>query len=284
MVHDAGRVEPLHLGRSTRGARPLLLAAAARPPSRSRSLRRYSAAVSTRRTSTPAARRAARVDARHPGQRRHVVRHEPELEQLAPRAPGGVADQPSHHSTMREPAPPRLLARPRERSRDVVGAHAGARSRYASRRRRRSSSAVDRLERRPRQQVDGGVLGQLCARRCHACPTLPRYAAHEPFRGGTAMTDVVDAPAAVKPINHWIAGGRYAGRVRAHRRRSTTRRRGEQTGAVDLATRRGGRPRRPGREAGVPRLARDCRSRSAPSSSSRSASSSTSSARRSRSS
>ena len=25
------------------------------------------------------------------------------------------------------------------------------------------------------------------------------------------MTDVVDAPTAVKPINHWISGGRYAG-------------------------------------------------------------------------
>ena len=26
------------------------------------------------------------------------------------------------------------------------------------------------------------------------------------------MTDVIDAPAAVKPINHWISGAAYAGR------------------------------------------------------------------------
>ena len=30
------------------------------------------------------------------------------------------------------------------------------------------------------------------------------------------MTDVVDAPVAVKPINHWISGAAYAGAVRAH--------------------------------------------------------------------
>ena len=26
------------------------------------------------------------------------------------------------------------------------------------------------------------------------------------------MTDVIDAPAAVKPVNHWIGGKRYEGR------------------------------------------------------------------------
>src|SRR6478752_6923961 len=31
------------------------------------------------------------------------------------------------------------------------------------------------------------------------------------FEEEPAMTDVVDAPTAVKPINHWIAGGRHAG-------------------------------------------------------------------------
>jgi malonate-semialdehyde dehydrogenase (acetylating)/methylmalonate-semialdehyde dehydrogenase len=49
------------------------------------------------------------------------------------------------------------------------------------------------------------------------------------------MTDVVDAPAAVKPINHWIAGGRYAGksgRTGPVFNPAT----GEQSGAVDLAT------------------------------------------------
>ena len=49
------------------------------------------------------------------------------------------------------------------------------------------------------------------------------------------MTDVIDAPAAVKPINHWIGGARVAG--------SSGRTgpvfnpaRGEQSGAVDFAS------------------------------------------------
>ena len=49
------------------------------------------------------------------------------------------------------------------------------------------------------------------------------------------MTDVIDAPAAVKPINHWISGGRYAGqsgRSGPVYNPAT----GEQTGAVDFAT------------------------------------------------
>jgi malonate-semialdehyde dehydrogenase (acetylating)/methylmalonate-semialdehyde dehydrogenase len=49
------------------------------------------------------------------------------------------------------------------------------------------------------------------------------------------MTDVVDAPAAVKPINHWISGARYvgqSGRTGAVYNPAT----GEQAGAVDFAT------------------------------------------------
>src|SRR5438876_7015149 len=49
------------------------------------------------------------------------------------------------------------------------------------------------------------------------------------------MTDVVDAPAAVKPINHWISGGAYAGqsgRTGPVFNPAT----GEQSGAVDFAT------------------------------------------------
>ena len=49
------------------------------------------------------------------------------------------------------------------------------------------------------------------------------------------MTDVVDAPAAVKPINHWISGARYAGqsgRSGPVYNPAT----GEQSGAVDFAT------------------------------------------------
>jgi malonate-semialdehyde dehydrogenase (acetylating)/methylmalonate-semialdehyde dehydrogenase len=49
------------------------------------------------------------------------------------------------------------------------------------------------------------------------------------------MTDVVDAPAAVKPINHWIAGSAYAGgsgRTGPVFNPAT----GEQSGAVDFAT------------------------------------------------
>jgi malonate-semialdehyde dehydrogenase (acetylating) / methylmalonate-semialdehyde dehydrogenase len=49
------------------------------------------------------------------------------------------------------------------------------------------------------------------------------------------MTDVIDAPAAVKPINHWISGGAYAGqsgRTGPVFNPAT----GEQSGAVDFAT------------------------------------------------
>ena len=49
------------------------------------------------------------------------------------------------------------------------------------------------------------------------------------------MTHTVDAPAAVKPINHWISGGPYvgqSGRSGAVFNPAT----GEQSGAVDFAT------------------------------------------------
>src|SRR5476649_2105663 len=49
------------------------------------------------------------------------------------------------------------------------------------------------------------------------------------------MTNVIDAPAAVKPINHWIGGKRYegrSGRSGAVYNPAT----GAQTGAVDFAT------------------------------------------------
>ena len=69
------------------------------------------------------------------------------------------------------------------------------------------------------------------------------------------MTETIDAPAAVKPINHWIAGAPYAGasgRSGPVYNPAT----GQQSGAVDFATRRRGRPRGPGREGGVPGVAR----------------------------
>ena len=65
------------------------------------------------------------------------------------------------------------------------------------------------------------------------------------------MTDVVDAPAAVKPINHWISGAAYAGqsgRTGPVFNPAT----GEQSGAVDFASGRGGRQGRPGGEAAFP--------------------------------
>ena len=49
------------------------------------------------------------------------------------------------------------------------------------------------------------------------------------------MTDVIDAPAAVKPINHWISGGRSAGRS-GRSGPVYNPATGEQTGAVDFAT------------------------------------------------
>src|SRR3954463_8035893 len=52
------------------------------------------------------------------------------------------------------------------------------------------------------------------------------------------MTDVVDAPTAVKPINHWIAGGRYAGES-GRTAPVYNPARGEQSGAVDLPSAEG---------------------------------------------
>jgi malonate-semialdehyde dehydrogenase (acetylating)/methylmalonate-semialdehyde dehydrogenase len=49
------------------------------------------------------------------------------------------------------------------------------------------------------------------------------------------MTDVVDAPAAVKPINHWISGRPYAGRS-GRTGPVFNPATGEQSGAVDFAT------------------------------------------------
>jgi malonate-semialdehyde dehydrogenase (acetylating)/methylmalonate-semialdehyde dehydrogenase len=49
------------------------------------------------------------------------------------------------------------------------------------------------------------------------------------------MTDVVDAPAAVKPINHWISGARYAGQS-GRSGPVFNPATGEQSGAVDFAT------------------------------------------------
>jgi malonate-semialdehyde dehydrogenase (acetylating)/methylmalonate-semialdehyde dehydrogenase len=49
------------------------------------------------------------------------------------------------------------------------------------------------------------------------------------------MTDVVDAPAAVKPINHWINGGSYAGQS-GRTGRVFNPATGEQSGEVDFAT------------------------------------------------
>jgi malonate-semialdehyde dehydrogenase (acetylating)/methylmalonate-semialdehyde dehydrogenase len=49
------------------------------------------------------------------------------------------------------------------------------------------------------------------------------------------MTDVVDAPAAVKPINHWISGSRYAGQS-GRSGPVFNPATGEQTGAVDFAS------------------------------------------------
>ena len=91
---------------------------------------------------------------------------------------------------------------------------------------------------------------------------------------GTAMTDVVDAPATVKPINHWISGARYpgqSGRTGPVFNPAT----GEQTGAVDFATVEEVDLAVQAAQAGAARRGARCRSRSAPSSSSRSASSST---------
>src|SRR3954468_19122047 len=84
--------------------------------------------------------------------------------------------------------------------------------------------------------------GRRCASVCSASSssvgsmrlTLPRYAASDHARRIT-MTDVVDAPAAVKPINHWISGSAYAGRS-GRTGQVFNPATGEQSGAVDFAT------------------------------------------------
>ena len=87
------------------------------------------------------------------------------------------------------------------------------------------------------------------------------------------MTDVVDAPSsrqADQPLDRRARRTPGSPAAPAPVYNPAT---GEQSGAVDFATRRGGRPRRPGREGRRSRRGARCRSRSAPSSSSRSASS-----------
>ena len=49
------------------------------------------------------------------------------------------------------------------------------------------------------------------------------------------MTDTIDAPAAVTPINHWIAGAPYPGQS-GRSGRVFNPATGEQSGAVDFAT------------------------------------------------
>src|SRR3977135_3962834 len=49
------------------------------------------------------------------------------------------------------------------------------------------------------------------------------------------MTELIEAPSAVKPINHWIGGGRYAGKSGRGGPVSTPAT-GVQPGAVDFAS------------------------------------------------
>src|SRR3954468_24322342 len=84
--------------------------------------------------------------------------------------------------------------------------------------------------------------GRRCASVCSASSssvgsmrlTLPRYAASDHARRST-MTDVVDAPAAVKPINHWISGSSYQGRS-GRTGPVFNPATGAQAGAVDFAS------------------------------------------------
>ena len=135
---------------------------------------RYSAAVSTRRTSTPATSGGA-DRARHPGQRRHLVGHEPELEQLLPgvgrrRRP---AEPPLDHARARAAATPRASTQVRQRRRRCAP---GARSRSASLRRRRvrrgrssrTSAAAAGRRRCPRPALRASLpcLPEATALRC----------------------------------------------------------------------------------------------------------------------
>ncbi len=69
------------------------------------------------------------------------------------------------------------------------------------------------------------------------------------------MTELIEAPQAVKAINHWIGGSRRAGES-GRTGRVFDPATGAETGAGRLRLGRGDRRRRPGREAGVPGLAR----------------------------
>ena len=93
------------------------------------------------------------------------------------------------------------------------------------------------------------------------------------------MTELATPPVEreqdVKRISHWIGGQIVAGKS-GRSGPVFNPALGQQTGAVDFATRRGGRPRRPDREGRRSSPGAPCRSPSARRSSSRSASSSTS--------
>ena len=73
------------------------------------------------------------------------------------------------------------------------------------------------------------------------------------------MTDVasapaIDAPAAAKPINHWISGRRVAGES-GRTSAVYNPAKGVQTGCSRPRHHRGGRPRSTGREDRIPRVA-----------------------------
>src|SRR5207244_9489252 len=76
--------------------------------------------------------------------------------------------------------------------------------------------------------------GPRCAR--PARKVWPRYPpSYHARKEGSAMTDVVDAPVAVKPINHWISGTRHAGQS-GRSGPVFNPATGEQSGAVDFAS------------------------------------------------
>src|SRR3954467_8891234 len=97
--------------------------------------------------------------------------------------------------------------------------------------------AARRSRRTPVERSSRTRAGATGTRRClrpAVRGSAPRYA---PLTtpGGAPMTDTVDAPAAVKPINHWIAGGRYAGES-GRTAPVYNPARGEQSCADDLAS------------------------------------------------
>ena len=140
----------------------------------------------------------------------------------------GVALQPTHHSHR---VSPRRTHSPRAQA--TAASTSPSRSRctvaWCLPTSKKSSRRSMSLEPGPWQPC---AVASSASSATVGCTALVSQRA---FQGGITVTDILDAPAAVKPINHWISGAPYAGssgRTGPVFNPAT----GQQSGAVDFAT------------------------------------------------